>query len=615
MDGDSLESDRDSRRQGGGDQDPDIIAELEQGELRFGNQGGSRAYGSGFSMANGASAHDVSVQSRGTYRVPSIIGGASAGSGGSRSIIPTGNYFDDTTRRSRRMVSARKVVCPKGKRGDQGSRDYSRHHSAATAAIPELFGAAKHFRTKNADGELSYKYKDIQSEYVGNLDKLKLFRKRMEAFDMFDPFLIPTWTDPNAISVLDRWGDRKVDVIDLTKHWSKVSLEHVCAWQRDTFDWCTDVDNLTSMEWVKEFLTNSCDINLVKRLDEKFEQLFEYEQGGITYLKIALDEMFTMSNMVITSLQKFLKQFAQEGLAKVPNEDVRLCAEQIAAVCARLAEVDALPQEVPGYILEGFTRCSVVEFRDIHKLLYTTDKVRQMRAVSGRRDSNTTLAAVQKLCSEANDVFHSLNLTNKWNIPQSHRADAVGFACDNCGSPDHASYKCPQPRDEAKITKAKEARTKSNDGRGSGGRGRGRGRGDGRGGRGGDRTNTRGKWGANKGDPATPGTNTSSSDGVEKRNGKWMMSCKSCGWNETHTSRFHGEWDRNQSTFCIPATHVFWTKSGSTPSAAKGPTPAAGTASSGVSKGQLSGLINRYKTDSDDGAFTSFLSEFESLLN
>jgi len=50
----------------------------------------------------------------------------------------------------------------------------------------------------------------------------------------------------------------------------------------------------------------------VKRLDEKYEQLLEYEQGGITYLKLALDEMFTMSNMVITSLQKFLKKFAQE---------------------------------------------------------------------------------------------------------------------------------------------------------------------------------------------------------------------------------------------------------------------------------------------------------------
>jgi hypothetical protein len=124
----------------------------------------------------------------------------------------------------------------------------------------------------------------------------------MEAFDMFDPFLIPTWTDPDAISVWDRWGDMKVDVIDLTKHWLKVLLEHVCAWQRDTFDWCNNEDDLTSMEWVTDFFTftNSCAINLVKCLDEKFEQLFEYEQGGITNLKLVLDEMFTKSKMVIT---------------------------------------------------------------------------------------------------------------------------------------------------------------------------------------------------------------------------------------------------------------------------------------------------------------------------
>jgi hypothetical protein len=108
----------------------------------------------------------------------------------------------------------------------------------------------------------------------------------------------------------------------LTKHWSTVSLEHVCAWQRDTFDWCNDSKDLTSMEWVKEFLTNSCDINLVKRIDEKFDRLHEYEQGGITYLKIALDEMFTMSGMVVLLLQKYLKQFAQDGIAKVPNEVV-----------------------------------------------------------------------------------------------------------------------------------------------------------------------------------------------------------------------------------------------------------------------------------------------------
>jgi hypothetical protein len=224
-------------------------------------------------------ASGASPMSRGS-QVPTVIGGGA--SAGSCSIIPTGNYFNAPFWHSCRVVSARKVVCPKEKCGAQGLCDYSRHHYAATTALPpELFGAAKHFCTKNMDREFEYKYKDIQSEYVGNLDELKLFRKHMEAFDMFNPFLIPVWIDPHAFSVMDRWGDRKSNVIDLTKNWSKVSLEHVCAWQRDTFDWCTDDNNLTSMEWVKEFLTNSCDINLVKRVDEKFDQLYEYEQGGI----------------------------------------------------------------------------------------------------------------------------------------------------------------------------------------------------------------------------------------------------------------------------------------------------------------------------------------------
>ncbi len=82
-------------------------------------------------------------------------------------------------------------------------------------------------------------------------------------------------------------------------------------------------------------------------------------------------------------------------------------------------------------------------------------------------------------------------------------------------------------------------------------------------------------------------------------------------------SQFHGKWNRNQPTSCIPATHVFWGKSGTTPAVENGPAPTASTstASSGDSSGQLSGLINWYKTEADDGVLASLLSEFEGLLN
>ncbi len=65
-----------------------------------------------------------------------------------------------------------------------------------------------------------------------------------------------------------------------------------------------------------------------------------------------------------------------------------------------------------------------------------------------------------------------MNLTKKWNISQSHQADAFLTTCYNGGTPDHTSDKCPLPRNEAKITKAKEARAKLvMEGRGGRGRG------------------------------------------------------------------------------------------------------------------------------------------------
>ncbi len=58
-----------------------------------------------------------------------------------------------------------------------------------------------------------------------------------------------------------------------------------------------------------------------------------YEQGGITYIKIALDEMFTISKTVVTTHQEFFENFAK----KVSSEDVRLATEQIIAIAKRLA--------------------------------------------------------------------------------------------------------------------------------------------------------------------------------------------------------------------------------------------------------------------------------------
>jgi hypothetical protein len=84
-------------------------------------------------------------------------------------------------------------------------------------------------------------------------------------------------------------------------------------------------------------MVNSCDVLLIDRIHEKFDELDLCKQGGVTHIKIALDEMFTISNTVVATLQRFFEAFVKEGIAKVPNEDVCAATEQIIAIAERLA--------------------------------------------------------------------------------------------------------------------------------------------------------------------------------------------------------------------------------------------------------------------------------------
>ena len=54
--------------------------------------------------------------------------------------------------------------------------------------------------------------------------------------------------------------------------------------------------------WLKDLLINSSEPNLLERVTEKFEKLDSLAQGGITYLKYMLDEMFCMTNDVVIAL-------------------------------------------------------------------------------------------------------------------------------------------------------------------------------------------------------------------------------------------------------------------------------------------------------------------------
>jgi hypothetical protein len=230
------------------------------------------------------------------------------------SVIATSGYFG-ATHRPAAEINDRQVIFPKSARGVLGSRDYTRHQEAATKDLPQIFASAKHFHAKNAEGESSNKYANLQSEYVDNLAKIKCFKRHVDTWDMSDPFVTPTLIDPDALLVKDCWAERKLTGVHLWKNWGKLTLQQCCAWQQDSFDYAS-LEDLTSMEWAKSLMINSCDALLVERIDKKFKDLSQYKQGGVTYIKLALNAMFTISNTVVATLQGFFENFPKMTLPK-----------------------------------------------------------------------------------------------------------------------------------------------------------------------------------------------------------------------------------------------------------------------------------------------------------
>ncbi len=144
--------------------------------------------------------------------------------------------------------------------------------SATNTMRQYKFGAAKHFVPRNLEGETksSSKYRNIESEYVGNLTKIKAFRTRVANYGMQAPFLIQELVDPTGAEPWDCFGPENT-CLDLMNHWSTFLFEHIHLFQKDTNKAAGDDEDLTSTMWVKELIVNSSDPALIQRIGEKFE--------------------------------------------------------------------------------------------------------------------------------------------------------------------------------------------------------------------------------------------------------------------------------------------------------------------------------------------------------
>ena len=178
----------------------------------------------------------------------------------------------------------------------------------------------------------------------------------MLVYDMREPFIISDLVNDYSLKVEYRFGDPATTGMNLINHWSKISLQHIILFQRDSYDHFVYDEDIFSCECNLDGFVNSFDGALIHRTEGKYETLYEFEQGRITYLNIAFDEMFNISSFVITSLHDFVNKISKDGVAKIRNKNVLDMTQQMNDVYERLAESKELPRMTPVHVLTGLTR-------------------------------------------------------------------------------------------------------------------------------------------------------------------------------------------------------------------------------------------------------------------
>jgi hypothetical protein len=385
------------------------------------------------------------------------------------------------------------LVC-KEDRGAPGSKIFVANRAAATLGLTVKFLGSIHLQSKNAAGEHMQKANNIQDQFVSNLDVMSKLVEHVKQYDMLLPLQVPE-VYHDVVNVEARWdmGNPDRDIVDLSTHWGKLWAEHVYRWQRDFNGYCFDVDHISNV-MLKDLMANSLDPELKKQVDKKYKLLDGYKKGGISYLKLAVDQIFKMSSMAEDSLKSFIKEFGKQGLAKIPHENVRTIATQMDGVAERLSDSNVLRSESLTQYITGLTICSVAPFKAVfmQRLTNLTYRDATGDVTLSCMSSSKVLAKINEVSTAGKAIYDHLHAGNKWNLPGKPGLHANTVSkCDNCGALDHISPKCSKPCDEDRCKKARDARAqakKDADGGGRGGRG-GRGGGARRGGgagRGGD---------------------------------------------------------------------------------------------------------------------------------
>ena len=186
---------------------------------------------------------------------------------------------------------------------------------------------------------------------------------------------------------------------------------------------------------------------------------------------------------MIDGLKQQFADFKRNGLRNIPGESVRVVHKKfVEHVIPHLVPRGGLSHEHINDVLVGLQLSSVPRFQGF----FADEFNKQFRADAedpfvGLGDGAWNLSQedirdkLVLLFDTAVQLFDKLSLEDKWRSVNGKELRyntlggprPVGATCWNCGATGHSLRDCPKPRDEAKITAARESFVKQKKSKGA----------------------------------------------------------------------------------------------------------------------------------------------------
>jgi hypothetical protein len=319
-----------------------------------GTQGPSQVTGaSGPSQVTGASGPSQATGAPG----PSQVTGASGPSQATGAPVPsTIAGALRTTKRSQSELRSHGGLFDedvvKQKYATRGTKECMQWIVAVTSGIDSKFSTVK---SDSIDDEQFESVYDLSMRVA----ELKTFVKQnglISAFDIYD-------IDSNGMPLLASSRNLLDDYGTLTLDTVKASTRSIQEWASDHKVWAETI--------VMQLVSNSCDSDLRQRVTERLIDVNDYEVGGATFFKIALECITSMSHTVSMSLSIKITNLT---IKKFDGENVIKVISSLRGATQRLTMSGMLPPHLPIILYRIFQSSSCVQFNNFFAALYAREE-------------------------------------------------------------------------------------------------------------------------------------------------------------------------------------------------------------------------------------------------